>query len=122
MTEVPWIDWYQSLAKPLWTPAPRTIGLIWQILYPVGRRGYSRRLGHDRLDDAGHLAALSLGGRGPGALFRLGLDRHGAAALDHVDESGVAMVTGLGEDSHAESGSAHLAGALHAPARAGGIS
>ncbi len=34
MTEVPWIDWYQSLAKPSWTPAPRTIGLIWQILYP----------------------------------------------------------------------------------------
>ena len=35
MTDVPWIDWYQSLAKPSWTPAPRTIGLIWQILYPV---------------------------------------------------------------------------------------
>ena len=35
MPDVPWIDWYQSLAKPSWTPAPRTIGLIWQILYPV---------------------------------------------------------------------------------------
>jgi tryptophan-rich sensory protein len=35
MNDVPWIDWYQSLAKPSWTPAPRTIGLIWQILYPV---------------------------------------------------------------------------------------
>ena len=35
MTDVPWMDWYQSLAKPSWTPAPRTIGLIWQILYPV---------------------------------------------------------------------------------------
>ena len=35
MNDVPWIDWYQSLAKPLWTPAPRTISLIWQILYPV---------------------------------------------------------------------------------------
>ena len=35
MNDVPWIDWYQSLAKPEWTPAPRTIGLIWQILYPV---------------------------------------------------------------------------------------
>jgi len=23
------------LAKPAWTPAPATIGLIWQILYPV---------------------------------------------------------------------------------------
>jgi tryptophan-rich sensory protein len=35
MNDVPWIDWYQSLAKPEWTLAPRTIGLIWQILYPV---------------------------------------------------------------------------------------
>ena len=35
MNDVPRIDWYQSLAKPSWTPAPRTIGLIWQILYPV---------------------------------------------------------------------------------------
>lgn len=30
-----WSDWYNSLAKPNWTPAPATIGLIWQILYPV---------------------------------------------------------------------------------------
>ena len=35
MNEVPWLDWYMSLAKPSWTPAPRTIGLIWQVLYPV---------------------------------------------------------------------------------------
>jgi tryptophan-rich sensory protein len=35
MNEVPWMDWYMSLAKPSWTPTPRTIGLIWQILYPV---------------------------------------------------------------------------------------
>ena len=35
MTDIPWIEWYQSLAKPSWTPAPRTIGLIWQVLYPV---------------------------------------------------------------------------------------
>ena len=35
MTDVPWMEWYQSLAKPSWTPAPRMIGLIWQILYPV---------------------------------------------------------------------------------------
>lgn len=27
--------WYDSLAKPAWTPAPDTIGLIWQILYPI---------------------------------------------------------------------------------------
>ncbi|QDT96510.1 TspO/MBR family protein [Gimesia aquarii] len=30
-----WIDWYQSLLKPGWTPAPSTISLIWQILYPI---------------------------------------------------------------------------------------
>jgi tryptophan-rich sensory protein len=30
-----WIDWYNSLAKPGWTPAPATIGLIWTILYPI---------------------------------------------------------------------------------------
>ena len=32
---MPWIEWYNSLAKPGWTPAPATIGLIWQILYPI---------------------------------------------------------------------------------------
>ncbi|AMV32109.1 TspO/MBR family protein [Pirellula sp. SH-Sr6A] len=32
---MPWIDWYNSLHKPSWTPAPATIGLIWQILYPI---------------------------------------------------------------------------------------
>ena len=30
-----WMDWYNSLAKPSWTPAPSTISLIWMILYPV---------------------------------------------------------------------------------------
>jgi benzodiazapine receptor len=30
-----WIDWYNSLAKPTWTPAPATICQIWQILYPI---------------------------------------------------------------------------------------
>jgi len=30
-----WIEWYGSLAKPSWTPAPATISLIWTILYPV---------------------------------------------------------------------------------------
>jgi tryptophan-rich sensory protein len=29
------MDWYNSLVKPSWTPAPSTIGLIWQILYPI---------------------------------------------------------------------------------------
>ena len=32
---MPWMEWYNSLAKPSWTPAPSTIGLIWQILYPI---------------------------------------------------------------------------------------
>ena len=30
-----WMDWYNSLSKPTWTPSPATIGLIWQILYPI---------------------------------------------------------------------------------------
>lgn len=30
-----WRDWYDSLDKPSWTPEPSTIGLIWQILYPI---------------------------------------------------------------------------------------
>lgn len=30
-----WLSWYNSLEKPSWTPAPATIGLIWQILYPI---------------------------------------------------------------------------------------
>jgi tryptophan-rich sensory protein len=30
-----WMPWYNGLAKPSWTPAPATIGLIWQILYPI---------------------------------------------------------------------------------------
>ena len=30
-----WIEWYNSLIKPSWTPEPATIGLIWQILYPI---------------------------------------------------------------------------------------
>lgn len=32
---MPWLDWYNSLAKPSWTPSPSTISLIWMILYPV---------------------------------------------------------------------------------------
>ena len=29
------LEWYDTLWKPSWTPAPATIGLIWQILYPI---------------------------------------------------------------------------------------
>ncbi len=30
-----WMEWYNSLVKPSWTPAPSTISLIWTVLYPV---------------------------------------------------------------------------------------
>ena len=30
-----WIEWYDALVKPSWTPTPPTISLIWTILYPV---------------------------------------------------------------------------------------
>ena len=29
------LEWYDSLAKPTWTPAAATISLIWMLLYPV---------------------------------------------------------------------------------------
>ncbi len=29
------IEWYDSLAKPAWTPEPAFIGLMWQIIYPI---------------------------------------------------------------------------------------
>lgn len=29
------LSWYESLAKPAWTPAPGVIGTIWSLLYPV---------------------------------------------------------------------------------------
>lgn len=37
-----WLEWYNSLVKPDWTPSPGTIGTIWQILYPIilGTFGY----------------------------------------------------------------------------------
>lgn len=28
-------DWYDSLRKPVWTPEPEFIGLMWQIIYPI---------------------------------------------------------------------------------------
>ncbi len=30
-----WLDWYNSLDKPGWTPEPNVIGLVWQCLYPI---------------------------------------------------------------------------------------
>ncbi|MDZ4849896.1 MAG: TspO/MBR family protein [Pirellulaceae bacterium] len=35
VNQMPWIEWYNALAKPTWTPQPATIGMIWQILYPI---------------------------------------------------------------------------------------
>jgi tryptophan-rich sensory protein len=38
MPQEPRLDfmtWYESLAKPSWTPDPATIGLVWQTLYPI---------------------------------------------------------------------------------------
>lgn len=29
------MTWYDSLAKPSWTPPGSTIGLIWTVLYPI---------------------------------------------------------------------------------------
>ena len=29
------MTWYDSLAKPSWTPAPNVIGTIWTIIYPI---------------------------------------------------------------------------------------
>ena len=29
------MEWYNSLVKPSWTPDPATIGLMWQIIYPI---------------------------------------------------------------------------------------
>jgi translocator protein len=33
--QMTWMEWYVTLAKPSWTPAPSTISLIWMILYPI---------------------------------------------------------------------------------------
>ena len=30
-----WMDWWTSINKPSWTPSPSTIGLVWNILYPI---------------------------------------------------------------------------------------
>jgi len=29
------MDWYDSLAKPTWTPPPGFIGTMWTVLYPI---------------------------------------------------------------------------------------
>ena len=32
-----WRQWYDALEKPAWTPPPATVGLIWQVLYPINK-------------------------------------------------------------------------------------
>lgn len=32
---MPFMEWYDSLLKPSWTPEPGFIGLMWQIIYPI---------------------------------------------------------------------------------------
>ncbi len=128
-----WMEWYDSLWKPSWTPEPATIGLIWQILYPiiivvfgfVFVQAIRRKLpwmvalpfainlvsnliftpiqfGMRNLPLAAVdilivwvtiiwmtrrcLEALSLGGRGAGAVLRLGLDCDRVATEHHVEQ------------------------------------
>ncbi len=71
------MTWYQGLAKPDWTPDPATIGLVWQILYPIIFVTFAFMLVQ---------AVRTLGGHRPGAVPDLGVDRDRAAALDHLDE------------------------------------
>ena len=52
----------------------------------AGSGGHPDRLGHDHLDDRGDLEALPMGGRGPGAVLRLGVDCDRPATVDHLDE------------------------------------
>lgn len=53
----------------------------------VGRT-HPDRLGHDHLVRGRRLAALQMGCRRSGAVFRVGVDCHGAATFDHGDELG----------------------------------
>lgn len=34
-TAMTFMEWYNGLAKPAWTPEPAFIGLMWQIIYPI---------------------------------------------------------------------------------------
>ena len=53
-----WIEWYNRLAKRSRTPAPGTIGQIWQILYGtqaafVSADGYNHYLGLNTWESPG---------------------------------------------------------------------
>jgi hypothetical protein len=56
--------------------------------------GHRDRMGHDHLVRGRRVAALPLGRRGPGAVFRVGVHRHGDSVVDHLDELGQAMIRG----------------------------
>lgn len=115
-----WLDWYNALDKPSWTPTPSTISLIWMILYPVILvsfgfvfvQTFRRRIGWKvALPFAANLVAnllfmpifsglrnvplaavLPLGRSGPGSIFRVGVHRHGDPGVDRCDELGEAMM------------------------------
>ena len=57
--------------------------------------GHPGGLGDDHLDDGGRLAALQMGGRGTGAVFRVGLDCDRAAIEYYMDELGNMIRLGL---------------------------
>ena len=85
-----------------WSPLPFAINLVANLLFmpifaglrnvPLGGGGHRDRVGDDHLVRDRRLAALPLGRRGPGAVFRVGVHRHGAATVDHGDELGEAMI------------------------------
>ena len=59
---------------------------IWDAKPALGSRGHPDCWGDDPVDDGRHLAALPLGGRGPGAVFYLGFAGDRAATGHHGDE------------------------------------
>lgn len=64
---------------------------IWDEELAAGGCVHLDRLGHHSVDVDCSLDALSMGGRGPGALFYLGVAGHGAPTVDHCDELGTNM-------------------------------
>ncbi len=56
------------------------------------RRGHPDRVGHNHLDDDRRLEALSLGGRGSSAVFRVGIAGDRAATEHHRHELGEAVI------------------------------
>ena len=61
---------------------------VWDAESAISVGGHFDRAGNNRLDDRRHLAALSLGGIGPGSILGLGFDCDGTATVDHGHELG----------------------------------